>query len=282
MYAGRMWILKTLGVIAAVYLALAGLMYAFQDKLLYFPGSRMGKTPQDAELPYEDVWLTTREGTRIHGWFVPREAARLTVLFSHGNGGNVSHRLETLRIFHDLGASILVYDYSGYGLSEGSPSERATQADARAAWDWLVRERGVAPDTIMLLGRSLGGAVSAGLARELAEEGVSPAGFVMEGAFTSVPDVAARIYPWLPVRLLARFEYDAVKDLANVRVPGLFLHSPQDETVPFEVGVELFQAYEGPKRFVELQGSHSWGFMESGRLYIEAMDAFVRDLESGR
>jgi fermentation-respiration switch protein FrsA (DUF1100 family) len=272
-------LLKLAAGLAAAYLCLAAWVYLSQRRLLYQPTRTVAVTPADVGLAYEDVELVNAMGTRLHGWWLPRPGARLTLLFCHGNGGNVSHRLESLRIFHDLGLSVLIFDYSGYGRSRGEPSETATRADARAAWDWLLR-RGADPGTVVLFGRSLGGAVVAGLAAEVAREGAPPAGLILESTFTSVPDMGARLYPWLPVRLLARDRYDTVAALSGLRVPVLFVHSPDDEMVPAALGRALFEGYPGPKSFMTLRGGHNDGFLVTGQAYPAGLARFLEGLRS--
>jgi len=270
-------LLKFASVLAVAYLCLAAWVYLTQRRLLYFPTRSVVATPADAGLGFEEVWLVNGLGTQLHGWWLPRPKARFTLLFCHGNGGNVSHRLESLRIFHDLGLSVLLFDYSGYGRSGGEPSETATRADARAAWDWLL-ERGMEPASILLFGRSLGGAVAAGLAAEVSSQGTPPAGLIVESTFTSVPDMGARLYPWLPVRLLARDRYDAVAAMTGLRVPTLFIHSPDDEIVPYALGRALFDAYQGPKSFLALRGGHNDGFLLAGRDYTGGLARFLDGL----
>ncbi|MUM76561.1 alpha/beta fold hydrolase [Pseudodesulfovibrio sp. F-1] len=270
-------LLKIASVLAIAYLCLAAWVYLTQRRLLYFPIRSVVATPSDAGLAFEDVWLVNGLGTELHGWWLPHPQARFTLLFCHGNGGNVSHRLESLRIFHGLGLSVLLFDYSGYGRSGGQPSETATRADARAAWDWLL-ERGIQPGEILLFGRSLGGAVAAGLAAEVVPEGAVPAGLVLESTFTSVPDMGARLYPWLPVRLLARDRYDAAAAIAGLGMPILFIHAPDDEIVPYALGRALFDAYQGPKSFLALRGGHNDGFLLAGRHYVDGLARFLEGL----
>ena len=280
MYGHPMWtILKIAGLIALLYGAMVAWMYLSQRRLLYMPRANLAATPSDAGLTYEDVHLTNGLGTPIHAWWLPHARPRFTLLFSHGNGGNISHRLETLRIFHGLGLSVLIYDYSGYGLSQGKPSEKATRADVRAAWDWLVRERNIDPGSIILFGRSLGGGVAAELAAKLTGQGVNPAGLILESTFTSIPDMGADIYPWLPVRQLARFRYDSENALRDVRLPALFLHGRDDDVIPFRLGRRLHDGYAGPKAFLELLGDHNSGFLFSGPVYVDGLDRFLSGLK---
>ena len=281
-YGVLMWtFMKIIIAIVVCYSAIAVWMYLSQRKLLYFPSRTMAATPAEAGLDYEDIRLTNELGTELHAWWLPHGDARFTLLFSHGNGGNISHRMESFQIFHELGLSVLIYDYSGYGQSKGEPSEVATRADALAAWNWLVADKGISPDTIILFGRSLGGAVAAGLAGDLAGAGVSPAGIILESTFTSVPDMGAYIYPWLPVRQLARYQYNSMADLSDVRLPALFAHSQDDDIVPFELGRRLHDSYLGPKVFFELSGGHNGGYVLMGQAYLDGLNHFLTGLEQG-
>lgn len=268
-------LLAILAAVCAAYVAIAAWVYFSQSGLVYCPRADHVGTPADVGLEYEDVRLVNGLGTRVHGWWLPHPEPRFTLLFSHGNGGNISHRLDTLRMFHDLGLSVLIYDYSGYGLSQGQPSEAGTGADARAAWDWLVKERDMPPETILLFGRSLGGAVTARLARDLHDEDVRPAALILESTFTSVPDMGAHMYPWLPVRLLSTYRYDSVAALDGLRLPALFAHSPEDDIVPYASGCALYEAYAGPKSFMEMRGGHNFGFMDMGETYPAGLDRFL-------
>ncbi len=255
------------------YAAVMGLIYLTQSSLLFLPDGKVSATPAQIGLAFSDVSVTTEDGERLHGWLVKAARARGTLLFFHGNAGNVSHRLESLRLFSRLGLDVFIVDYRGYGRSTGRPSEQGTYRDARAAWDWLVRERGESPRRIILFGRSLGAAVAVDLASE--KRG---AGLILESGFTSVPDLAAEIYPWLPVRLLSRFHYDSLSKIGRVGQPLLVLHSPDDEIVPYRHGRRLFEAASEPKRFQQMTGGHNDGFLRSGDGYLWGVKGFVDGL----
>ncbi len=255
------------------YAAVMGLIYLTQSSLLFLPDGKVSATPAQIGLAFSDVSVTTEDGERLHGWLVKAARARGTLLFFHGNAGNVSHRLESLRLFNRLGLDVFIVDYRGYGRSTGRPSEQGTYRDARAAWDWLVRERGESPRRIILFGRSLGAAVAVDLASE--KRG---AGLILESGFTSVPDLAAEIYPWLPVRLLSRFHYDSLSKIGRVGQPLLVLHSPDDEIVPYRHGRRLFEAASEPKRFQQMTGGHNDGFLRSGDGYLRGLKGFVDGL----
>jgi fermentation-respiration switch protein FrsA (DUF1100 family) len=258
-----------------VYAVLGLLLFLFQSHLLYFPNvpSRtIFATPKAIGLGYERVRFLTGDGIRLDGWFVPARKARGVVLFFHGNAGNISHRLDSLRIFNGLGLSTLIFDYRGYGRSEGAPSEEGTYRDAKAAWRYLTDARKVARERIVFFGRSLGGAVAAHLANQQ-----SPRALILESVFTSVPDIAAQHYRIFPVRWLSRFGYETRKFIRTVRCPVLIVHSRDDEIIPVRHGRELLDAANLPKRFLGLRGGHNDGFLVSGRSYIDGLDAFLTE-----
>jgi len=247
-------------------------IYCFQERMIYFPTQSFVALPSDAGLAHEDVWLQTADGVRLHGWFVPCVESRGTVLFCHGNAGNISQRIETLVILNGLGFNVLIFDYRGYGRSQGRPSEQGTYLDGAAAWDHLLSVRGEPPERIVLLGRSLGGGIASWLAAYN-----SPAALILESTFTSVTDVGQRLYPFLP-RFLSRVRYDTLGRLGMVRCPLLVAHSPDDEVVSQDFGLRLYVAYKGSKRYLPLCGGHDRGFLETGALYVEQLNVFLTDM----
>ncbi len=191
------------------------------------------------------------------------------MIFFHGNAGNISHRLDSLKIFNSLGLSTLIFDYRGFGRSEGKVSEEGTYRDAEAVWRY-VRERNVPSGKIILFGRSLGAAIAAHLATKH-----TPAGLILESAFTSVPDVAARAYWFIPARWLARFNYNTKAYLTSAKCPVLVIHSPDDDIIPFSNGRELFEAATEPKQFLKIHGGHNEGFLVSGQSYVDGLGGFL-------
>ncbi len=273
------WTIIVLAAVAlAVYAIVAGLLYAMQSRLVHLPsvaGRELAATPAELGLPWEDVELTTADGVRLHGWYLPAPGeVRHTVLFFHGNAGNISHRLDTLETFHRLGLATLIIDYRGYGHSEGSPSESGLYRDAEAAWRHLTQARGIDPERIVAFGRSLGAPVAAHLAAER-----TVGGLALESAFTSVPDLAAELYPIFPVRALARIEYPTRQFLARVDAPVLVIHSPDDETIPFHHGEALYEAAPAPKRFLRIEGDHNTGFRRSGAVYSDGLRDWLDSLD---
>ena len=255
-----------------MYVGVCVLLTVFQKYFVYFPLREIEQTPAELGLAYEDVWLTSAGDVKIHGWFIPARDSRGTLLFFHGNGGNISRRLESIYIFHDLGLDVLIIDYQGYGRSEGKPGEENTYADAEAAWDYLTNTRGIASERIIIFGRSLGGAVATYLA-----ERHTPGALILESTFTSIPDIGAKKLPFLPVRWLCRIKYNSLQRIGQVRCPILSIHSPQDNLIAYEFGEKLFQAAPEPKRFLQIEGDHNSGFMQSLPKYREGLKNFLAD-----
>ena len=264
---------SVVSIFAIGYAVLAAAVFFYQPNLLYFPDMptrQIELTPGDIGLDFESVTLDTSDNEQLHAWFVPADLARGTLLFCHGNAGNISHRLESIRLFHELGLSVLIFDYRGYGQSSGKPTETGTYRDAGAAWQYLVEQRGIPPQRIILFGRSLGASIAAELASRQAAAGV-----ILESAFTSVPDVAAKFYPWLPVRWMSRYQYNTLKKLADIHSPVLIVHSRDDEIIPYTHGENLFAAASEPKQFLQLRGGHNDGFIVSGDGYVRELDVFL-------
>ena len=265
-------LLNLIVTLVVAYLAIVFLVFAAQAQLIYFPKteSELAVTPERVGLAFESVEITTSDDETIHGWFVPVPDAQGTVLFFHGNAGNISHRMDYMPMFQRLGYNLFIFDYRGYGQSSGSPSEAGTYLDAQAAWHYLTEVKGIAPSQIVLYGESLGGPIAAWLA---ARE--KPASLILASSFTSAPDLAETIYPYLPVRLIARFSYNTLESLASNTAPLLVMHSPQDEIVPFEHGQRLFQAASEPKQFLTLEGGHNTGFVFTREEWVTALGAFL-------
>ncbi len=266
-----MW--HVLGTLVAAYAALALLLAIFQSRLVFYPetGREFSTTPGQVGLPYDDLQLKTSDGINLHGWYIPASQPRGTVLFLHGNAGNISHRLDSIQMFHRLGYSMLIFDYRGYGRSGGAPSEQGTYRDADAAWRYLIEQRHMPSCRIVLFGESLGGAIAARLAARQ-----KPAALVIASGFTSVPDLGQHIYPYFPIRWLARIHYDTREYLRSVTAPVLIAHSPQDEIIPFEHGRALFAAANAPKQFLELAGGHNDGFIFLRESWVSELEDFLQ------
>ena len=255
----------------SIYSLLIILVYIFQSKLIFFPDKNLIAIPDYYSLKFEDVEFRTSDDLILHGWYIPTDSAKYTILFCHGNAGNISHRLESIKQFHELGLNVFIFDYRGYGKSEGSISEEGTYIDAQAAWDYLVKEENLIPENIIIFGRSLGAAIACDLATKQ-----KPAALIMESAFASVPHLAAKLYPFFPVRWLSRFKYNNLKKTKNIKYPVMFIHSRQDEIIPFSQGEKLFAEANEPKKFLEIQGSHNDGFYVSKQKYENGIREFLQ------
>jgi fermentation-respiration switch protein FrsA (DUF1100 family) len=259
------------------WIALLALLWVFlrwfEWRSVFIPFGRPDSSPADAGLKFESVTLTTADGVKLDAWHVPKPGAKLTVIFCHGNAGNIGHRLDKLSILHDAGVNVFIFDYRGYGRSEGWPSEQGTYKDALAAYDWLRREKSVAPEQIVVQGESLGCAVSVELARQR-----PIGGLVLESGFASVPEMARAVYPWLPLHLICQIRYDTLSTIGSVKAPLLSLHSREDEIVPFSHAERVFAAAPGPKKLVEIRGDHNNGFATSEKVYRAALAGFFRSL----
>lgn len=260
---------------ASFYVLLALMLFLFQDRMVFLsnlPGRALTATPRDAGFDYEDVTLETSDGLKLHGWYVPAAQARGVVLFLHGNAGNISHRLDSIAIFRELGLDTLIIDYRGYGQSQGKPSEQGTYLDAEAAWHYLVSNREVAADRIIVFGRSLGGAVAAWLANQY-----RPAALIIESSFSSALDMARKLYPFMPVRLITRLDYPVKLYVSRLHCPLLVIHSRDDEIIPFTMAEAIYNSAAEPKSLLEIWGDHNNGFLLSGDRYLSGLNEFIQE-----
>jgi fermentation-respiration switch protein FrsA (DUF1100 family) len=255
--------------------ALARVTHVVDRHFIYFPSREITITPGDVGLDFEDVTFKAFDGVTLHGWYVPG-AGDVTWIWFHGNGGNISSRvsniLELNRVF---GINIFIFDYRGYGRSEGSPSEEGTYLDAEAAIVYVDARDDVDLHTKMYFGRSLGCAVAADMAVRH-----PPRGLICESGFTSIKAMARSAYPFLPgIELLVSTKYDTLSKIELVKVPVMFLYGSQDDIVPFEMSKELFEAANEPKRFYLIKGAmHNDTYEVGGEPYFNALQDFVDDI----
>jgi fermentation-respiration switch protein FrsA (DUF1100 family) len=260
-------------VLFIAYWGLGVMLYIMQPTFLYNPVREVPYTPEELDLDFENVVFETGDGLRLNGWYIPAENAELTVLFCHGNGGNIMHRLDSVNIFYNLGLSCFIFDYRGYGNSEGKPTEDGTYLDVMSAYKWLTGEKKIPPDEIIIFGRSLGGSIAAHLASK-----VKAKSLIIESCFTSYADIGSKFYPYMPVRWFARFNYSTIDYIKEVRCPVMIIHSRRDDVVPFEFGLELYEGANEPKEFVEIFGSHNDGFLVSSEIYTKAWRKWLKFL----
>lgn len=257
-------------VVVMTYLSVVLLVYFGQSRLIYYPVQKISYMPDAIGLDYTPVNIATTDGEALHGWWVSAPDAKGTVLFFHGNAGNISHRINYLKMFERLGYNTLLFDYRGYGQSTGTPTESGTYLDAQAAWRYVTETQGIAAERIVLFGESLGGAVAVWLA---AHE--KPGLLVLASTFTSVPDMAAELYPFLPVRWIARFQYNTLESLQSVTCSVFIAHSPDDDIVPFAQSQRLLEAAPEPKEFLFLHGGHNSGFIFMQPEWIKSLGTFM-------
>ena len=269
-------VIRLLVLLAVVYLVLRW----FEHRQVYQPSRPMDANGSELGRPFEDVHFQTADGLKLNGWFFPadKDSSRqhLVYLLCHGNAGNISHRLEHVAALLETGASVFIFDYRGYGRSEGRPSEEGTYLDGQAAHQW-VRQRGFAAANIIVLGESLGG----GIASELALREPS-GGLILQSTYTSVTDLGAELFPWLPVRWLGNIKYDTHSKLPRIKVPVLVMHSRADGLIGFHHAEKNFAAANEPKLLWEIVGRHN-DFLEAGReRYLDGLNKFLALLENSR
>ena len=245
------------------------LIYWRQQAMVFFPVRDHIAQPDAWGLVYEDVQLTTEDGVSLHGWYIPKPGSDRALLFLHGNGGNISHRGDSLLIFNRLGFNVLIVDYRGYGHSGGRAGEQGLYRDAHAAWQYLLRERGFKSSEVIVFGRSLGAAVAAELGSR-----VMPAAVILESAFTRYSEMAALYFPALSRVAWLRYEFDTLARMPKLNMPVLVLHSRDDEIIPFAMGEQLYAAANKPKLFGEMQGDHNAAFVQSQPAYEQLIRQF--------
>jgi fermentation-respiration switch protein FrsA (DUF1100 family) len=251
----------------------------FEHRQVYQPYRELEATGSELGRPFEDVCFQTADGVKLNGWFFPADAnstrKHLVYLLCHGNAGNISHRLDHCAALLETGPAVFIFDYRGYGRSEGRPGEEGTYLDAQAAHQWL-RQRGFAATNIIAFGESLGG----GIASELALR-ETLAGLILQSTYTSVTDLGRELYPWLPVRRLGTIKYDTLAKLPRIKVPVLVLHSRGDRLIGFHHAEKNFAAANEPKQFWGIAGEHN-RFLEGGRTrYVEGLSRFLVQIEIG-
>ncbi len=271
-------LVKRLARLLATCLLVFLMLRWFEHSQVYHPDRLLTATGAELGRPFEDVRFKTSDGIALNGWFFPAGTnsprRQRAVLVCHGNAGNIGDRLDLCGALLSTGVSVFVFDYRGYGRSEGRPSEEGTYRDVQAACHWL-RQKGFFGTNIIAFGESLGGGVAAELA---VREPIG--GLVLQSTFTSIPDMGAELFPWLPVRWLAKIRYDTRSKLPRVQVPVLVMHSPVDELVRIHHGRANFAAANEPKLFWELRGDHNSAMADPKR-FAAGMEEFLALLETG-
>jgi len=243
-----------------------------ESRTLFYPTKDVAFNPRSVNLEFQDVFFTTDDNVELNGWLVLREGAVYTVLFCHGNAGNLSHRIEKLKFFHELGCNVFIFDYRGYGKSKGSPSEKGFYKDIKAAYKFLL-SCGISVDQIVGYGESIGGAVIVDLASKETIRAM-----ILDSTLTSVKAMIARAYPFVPYWVFSsRFASDDKIKLINI--PKLIIHSRNDEIIPYAIGKKLYEVSCPPKEFVEIQGGHNSCFYESRDFLKKKIGDFILSLK---
>ncbi len=246
---------------------------------IFFPEGDLDRTPADRGLEFDDVFFQASDEERLHGWFVPGTTDK-TIVWFHGNAGNIGHRVDNIVELHDrLGVNIFIFDYRGYGLSDGSPSEQGMYLDADAALSYVAARSDVREGDLVYFGRSLGCAVAAEAARRS-----PPNALVLESGFTSVQEMASLHYPVIGVfGRLMQTKFDCRAKLKAVNVPVLVMHGDRDDIVPIDIGRKLFDAANPPKRFYTISGAgHNDTYVAGGEEYYDELARFLDDPTGGK
>lgn len=251
--------------VGLIVVLFGGFVVFFEDSFIYFP-ARDGVGPS----PGEDVAIACPDGVKIHGWFLSHPEAKVSLLFFHGNAGNIEDRRDVILALRGLKANVLAIDYRGYGKSEGKPSEPGLYLDARAAYDWLRAK--VPPAKLVVFGKSLGGGPACELAATVPVDGL-----IVQSAFTSAPDMSSRVIPLLPARWFMRTKFDNLAKVRKATCPKLFIHSRADEIIPFEMAERLFAEAAGPKECEWYDGADHNGLIDQNEAkYYPRLGEFLR------
>jgi len=254
-----------------IIIFLTGIRY-IEKHSIYFPMKEFFTSPKTAGLPYEEIYFETSDNKRLNSWFIPNDKAKFTLIFCHGNAGNISHRIEKILLLHKLGLNVFIFDYRGYGKSQGSPCESGLYKDAIAAYNYLTKKREISEDDIILYGESIGGAVAIDLAHK-----VKVRALITEETFTSIRDMVKVAYPFLPYFIFSS-RFNCISKIREVECSKLVIHSIDDEIVPFYLGERLFNAAKPPKKFLKIRGSHNTAFLDSKKQFTEGIKSFLDDL----
>jgi uncharacterized protein len=269
----KMSFLQIFAVITLALIAYTVLLLKSENSIIFHPSPypEGDWDPSHYDLMPEDVNFEAEDGTPLHGWYFPRTDAHATLLWFHGNAGNISHRLDNIQNWQGLNINVFIFDYRGYGKSRGTPDETGIYLDSQAAYDYLIHERKIDPRQLILFGRSLGGICAAKIARTQPS-----AGLILESTFTSAKDMAKEIFPILPIGWALRSKLNAKENVAQLTLPKLFLHGTEDEIVPYTLGQELYSAAKEPKDFYSIKGAgHNDTYSVGGEAYLKRIDRFI-------
>ncbi len=266
--------MQTAGGVLALLLLYAVFLVACEDRIIYHPHKYPEGiwNPSSFGVQVEDVFFQAKDGIRLHGWYIPSANAKATLLWFHGNAGNLTHRLDNIQRLQPLNLNIFIFVFRGFGNSEGIPSVAGIYLDSQAAYDFLIQEKNVVPaESLFLFGRSLGGICAVQVASNN-----EAAGLILESVFTSARDMAGKVFPVLPIGWAIRSKLSAIDKVPDLKLPKLFLHGTKDEIVPYKLGRKLYSAASKPKEFYDIEGAgHNDTYEVGGREYFSALNRFI-------
>ncbi|NEP16283.1 MAG: alpha/beta hydrolase [Leptolyngbya sp. SIO4C1] len=264
------------GGVASLYLSVCLFLYVYQPRLIFKPDLNLGISPADLQLEYEEIWLPAGR-SQLHGWWLPTPESDRVLLYLHGNGENISANLEHARRYQQMGFSVLLFDYRGYGRSQGPfPSEQRVYEDAALGWNYLTQQRQIDPQNIWIFGHSLGGAI----AIDLAVKHPEAAGLIVESSFSSMQAAVASTgqYGWIPVNLILHQRFDSLTKVAQLQLPVFYIHGLADETLPAYMSQDLYAASPEPKAlWLVPNADHNDVASTAGEQYFQQVQAFIAD-----
>jgi fermentation-respiration switch protein FrsA (DUF1100 family) len=251
--------------------------FTFYQKMenffIFFPDSNLDASPENWHLPYEDVYFESEDQVKLHGWYFPGQNASDVVLFCHGNAGNISHRLDNVRRLLAHGLAVFIFDYRGYGKSSGKPSESGLYRDGLAAYDYMIRKKGIQPEHIIPFGRSLGSAVAIEIALNRPVKSL-----IIESPFTSTKGMAKTMLLFSLFSFIIPAHYNNLGKIPQIAVPLLVMHGDRDDIVPFSMGEKIYQAARHPKFFHAIRGAgHNDTYYVGGRAYFRIFSSFAKN-----
>ena len=268
------WI-QSAGLLVLFILAYAAFLLLFENKIIFHPSPYPDGywNPTTLGVPAQDIYFNSEDGVKLHAWFIPAPNADATLLWFHGNAGNLSHRLDNIQRLKRLNLNIFIFDYRGYGRSEGDPDEKGIYKDSRAAYKQVLAIDGVSVDSLFLFGRSLGGICAVETAMN------HPArGLILESVFTNSADMSRTIFPLIPLGWAVRSKLDAVGKVPHLKLAKLFLHGTRDDIVPYDLGRKLFEKAGNPKAFYAIEGAgHNDTYILGGAGYFDALNRFITE-----
>ena len=267
-------VLKIIWQIFLITIAL-GFLFVYlryiESRSLFYPQKEIDYQPKDIGLDFEDVYFQSQDGLKLNGWFIPANNAQYAVIFTHGNAGNISHRIEKLKFFNNLGCNVFIFDYRGYGKSEGKPSEKGLYIDTKSAYDYLLSRR-IIPEKLIGYGESLGGAFIIDLAYKNKMRAL-----IVDSSFTNAADMVRHLYQFLPPWIFAS-RLESLSKIKSINIPKLIIHSRNDEIVPYKLGQKLYDTALQPKEFLQIRGGHNSCFFESEDILKEKIADFLKRL----